>query len=260
MPKQGKTMLASEIDVDKIRYSDLKSLDNGGKIAYVNYGDDGMNSIYLQTPELTFPFDSQFYTEGKDSGKFACKVSLNMEGNEQVKQFTEKMMEIDSKLIADAQKNSMPWFKKKTMSEELIDEKFTPIVRHYKDPETGEKNGRFPPQMGFKVVQRNGNYQCKFFDESAKKINVDDSDGDGYQEVSNLLGKGSSVKLLLKCNGLWFSPQGFGCTWKAEQMKVKVPETLDEYAFRDDGDGFVDDSESDDGSGEEEEVVSDDEA
>jgi hypothetical protein len=81
----------------------------------------------------------------------------------------------------------------------------------------------------------------------------------GYQEVSNLLAKGSSVKLLLKCNGLWFSPQGFGCTWKAEQMKVKVPETLDEYAFRDDGDGFVDDSDSDDGSGEEEEVVTDDE-
>jgi len=258
--KQGKTMLANEIDVSKIRYSDLKSLENGGKISYVNYGDEGLNSIYLQTPELKFPFDSLFYTEGKDSGKFACKVSLNMEGSEQVKQFAEKMMEIDKKLISDAQKNSMPWFKKKTMSEEVIDEKYTPIVRHYKDPESGEMTGKFPAQMGFKVVQRNGKFQCKFFDESAKKINVDNSEGENYQEVSNLLTKGASVKLLLKCNGLWFSPSGFGCTWKAEQMKIKVPETLEEYAFRDDGDGFVEDSDSDGGSGEDEEVVSEDES
>ena len=56
------------------------------------------------------------------------------------------------------------------------------------------------------------------------------------------MAKGNTVKLLLKCNGLWFSTAGFGCTWKAEQIKIKVPEKLEDYAFRDD-DGFVDEPE-----------------
>ena len=254
----GKTMLAKEIDVTKINYSELKSLDNGAKVAYVNYGEGSIQSIYLQTPEVTFPFDNQFFTEGKDSGKFSCKVSLKTD-NPQVKEFVDKLIEMDVKIKEDAKKYSMPWFKKAKITDDVIEEKYTPIIRHYKDPDTGEKSDKYPPQMAFKVVQKNGVYQCKFFDESASKINVDNEDDENYQEVSNLLSKGSSVKLLLKCNGLWFSTVGFGCTWKAEQMKVKVPETLEEYAFRDEGDQFVEsDSDGSNGSGEEEEEVVDD--
>ena len=52
--------------------------------------------------------------------------------------------------------------------------------------------------------------------------------------------------LLLKCNGLWFSSAGFGATWKAEQIKLKIPESLEEYAFRDDDeDTFVDEKDED---------------
>ena len=112
---------------------------------------------------------------------------------------------------------------------------------------TGEFTGKFPAQMGFKVIQRNGNFDCKFYDDSRQRINVDDSDGEYYQEPSKLLGKGTTVRLLLKCNGLWFSSAGFGATWKAEQIKLKVPESLEEYAFRDDDDDtFVDERDDDD--------------
>ena len=46
---------------------------------------------------------------------------------------------------------------------------------------------------------------------------------------------------------MWFSTAGFGCTWKAVQVKVKVPEQLDDYAFRgDDEDTFIDDTDEDD--------------
>ena len=37
-------------------------MDNvGSKIAYVNYGKEGINSIFLETPEMTFPFDNTWY-------------------------------------------------------------------------------------------------------------------------------------------------------------------------------------------------------
>ena len=51
--------------------------------------------------------------------------------------------------------------------------------------------------------------------------------------MTDLLKKGSKVKLLLRCNGLWVANGKFGCTWRAEQMKVTRAATFDDYAFDD---------------------------
>ena len=241
------TMKAKEIDLNIVRYSDVKKMDSGSKIAYVNYGKEGINSIFLETPEMTFPFDNTWYPnpDGK-GGKYSCKVSLKTDENADMKEFVSKMSDFDAKIKADAKENCKSWFGKQSISDDVIDDKYVPIVRHYKDPNTGELTGKFPAQMGFKVIQRNGKYDCKFYDDNRQRINVDDSNDDNYQEPSKLLGKGTTVRLLLKCNGLWFSSAGFGCTWKAEQIKLKIPESLEEYAFRDDhDDSFVDEKDDD---------------
>ena len=53
------------------------------------------------------------------------------------------------------------------------------------------------------------------------------------------------LKVVLKCNGVWLANGKFGCTWRAEQVRVKVPEGgLNEFAIlsdSDDEDGGVDD-------------------
>ena len=247
-----------ELDVKLVRYSDLKKMSSGAKIAYVNYGKEGINSIFMETPEAVFPFDNTFYPDQDgQGGKFSCKMSLKSEDNPEMDEFVKAMSKLDEKIKSDAKKNCQAWFGKKSISDEVIDEKYTPIVRHYKDPESGEFTGKFPAQMGFKVVQKNNQYQCKFYDDKRKRLNVDNKDNEDFVEASSLLGKGNSVKLLLKCNGMWFSTAGFGCTWKAEQIKLKVPETLEEYAFRDDGDDvedtFIDEKDDDDDMEKEEE-------
>ena len=242
------TLKPNELDAELVRYSDLKKMTSGAKIAYVNYGKEGIDSIFMETPEATFPFDNTFYpdVDGK-GGKYSCKISLKGESKEML-EFISSMNKLDEKIKSDAKKNCQAWFGKKSISDEVIEEKYTPIVRYYKDPESGELTGKFPPQMGFKIVQRENVFQCKFYDDSRKRLNVDKKDEDDFVETTNLLSKGNSAKLLLKCNGMWFSTAGFGCTWKAEQVKVKVPEQLDDYAFREDDDTFVDDSD-DDGDG-----------
>ncbi len=232
----------SELNVDIVRYSDVKKMQSGAKIVYVNYG-EGINSILVETPECMFPFDNTFYPEGENGGKYSCKISLKMDGNPEMTEFVESMMKLDNKIKADAKKNSQVWLGKKNISDEVIDEKYTPIVRPYKDPNTGEFTGKYPAQMGFKIVQRNGQFQCKFYNEQRQRLNVDNEESEDFIDHSKLMAKGNTVKLLLKCNGLWFSTAGFGCTWKAEQIKIKVPEKLEDYAFRDDDDGFVDDDE-----------------
>ena len=106
-------MIASEIDVNQINYSEVRTLDNGGRISYINYG-DGIDSISLQTPQFTFPFDTKFYPDDKGGGKFSCVVSVKS-NNKDEKEFLDKLTEIDNKIIDDAKKNSQNWFKKKSI-------------------------------------------------------------------------------------------------------------------------------------------------
>jgi hypothetical protein len=48
--------------------------------------------------------------------------------------------------------------------------------------------------------------------------------------------KGAKVKMILKCNGLWIASGKFGCTWRAEQVKINSPIEFTGYAFDDDED------------------------
>ena len=224
----SKTITAKELDVSKLEYSDLRRLDSGIKVAYVNHN-GGM--INLQTPELSLTFDS---TDHDNNGKFSCMASMKgIESNEQLQEFSGKMKEIESKLLEDAEKNCVQWLGKKYSSEMILD-KFTRIMRPYKDPETGEFTGKYPDNMSFKVVKRDGKFVCKFYNEHRQRINVDNENEDEYVEIEKVLAKGTSFRAILKCTGLWVSNIGFGVSWQAAQMKVKLPDNLEEYAFRDD--------------------------
>ena len=48
--------------------------------------------------------------------------------------------------------------------------------------------------------------------------------------------KGTKLKMIIKCNGLWISNVGWGCTWRAEQIKIDVPVGFSGYAFDDSDD------------------------
>ena len=226
----SKTITAKELDVSKLEYSDLRRLDSGIKVAYVNHN-GGM--INLQTPELSLTFDS---TDHDNNGKYSCMASMKgIESNEQLQEFSGKMKEIESKLLEDAEKNCVQWLGKKYSSEMILD-KFTRIMRPYKDPETGEFTGKYPDNMSFKVVKRDGKFMCKFYDENRQRINVDNENEDEYVGIEKVLAKGTSFRAILKCTGLWVSNIGFGVSWQAAQMKVKLPDNLEEYAFRDEDD------------------------
>ena len=235
-------MSAKNVDINKITFSSLKKLPNGAKISYVNYGnieDDGIVSLQMVTPMVDFPFDAKFFAD-ENGGKWSCKVALKGD-SDAMNEFIKTMTQFDDKIKSEAIKNSQAWFGKKSLTEDVMLEKYTPIVRPYKEPETGEETGKYAPQLAFKVPFKNDKYECKFYDENKDLINITDKDGDDYKDIENILKKGISTKMILKCNGMWFSASGFGCTWKAVQMKVKVPVELDSYAFDDTDDDDDDD-------------------
>ena len=163
--------------------------------------------------------------------------------------------------------NSLAWFKKKSLTEEIAKELYTPMVKVSIDSETGEPNGKWAPTFAFKIVKRDGKVQCDCYDADKKEVPLE---GDDSVDLSTMFKKGTKVKMILKCNGLWIASGKFGCTWRAEQIRIDTPMGFDDYAFRDDDeadggveltrqsgsppsttDTYVSDSESESDSGEE---------
>ena len=107
------------------------------------------------------------------------------------------------------------------------------MVKVSLDSETGEPNGKWPPSFAFKIVKRDGKILCDCYDSDKKELVTD---GEGSIDLEQMFKKGTKVKTILKCNGLWISNVGWGCTWRAEQIKIDVPMGFSGYAFDDSDD------------------------
>ena len=223
---------AGKIDNTKITLSDPKTLENGGKMLFLNYG-GGINPLYVTTPEVEIPFDPSYFPDNENSGKYSVKFSMkNVDDNKSMRDFHTWALSMDDLLLKKASENTQAWFRKAKMSDETIKELYTPMVRVSVDPETGEPNGKYPDSFGFKVVKRDGRFKdFSIYDNKKVVFDVNKDTDDGI-DISKVLLKGSLIKAVLKCNGVWIANGKFGCTWRAEQIRVKVPEGgLEDFAI-----------------------------
>ena len=221
-------MKPSDIDLSKVSFSAPKSLDNGGKMIYLNYG-GGINPLYVKVPEGTLPFDPNYFPddgiddpEKSATGKYSLTMSVKNDENESMKAFHDVFVGLDEYIMAAAKENSQAWFKKPKISEETISELYTRQIKVSVDSETGEPNGMFPPKFSYKVVKRDGKFLPKEFMVYDKDKTIFDVNKttDTPVEFSNVVMKGASVKTVIKCNGIWIANGKFGCTWRAEQICV----------------------------------------
>ena len=226
-----KPILAKDFDASKVNFTYAKVMSSGAKLFFLEY--DG-GPLFIQSPEMSLAFDPQMFEDGPDA-KYSVKSSLNL-SNENCKEFFEKMTGFDERLKDLGKTNSVEWFKKKNISDDVIDSMFTQTVKEHMNQETGEPSGRYPPTFGFKVKKKDNKILCRCFDENRVEINLNDADGDNYLPIDKVLKKNTSVKGLFKCDFVWHSPGKFGCTWSAQQLKVKIPRGFDEFAFIEDED------------------------
>ena len=231
-----KPTLPKDFDVSKVQFNQMKTMPSGAKLVFMTYNG---GPIYLQSPEMTVTFDPQVFSDDDKNCKYNVKASVNM-SNEASKVFHDKMTEFDKMLRSAAIKNSVEWFKKKNVSDDVVDSMFNPTIKVSVDSETGEPNGRFPPTFGFKVKKRDGKIQCACFDGSGgsppPEFNFNDKEADDYKDFEKCFKKNTLVKGLFKCEFVWHSPGKFGCSWSAQQLRIKVPKGFDEFAFVDDSD------------------------
>jgi len=235
---------SKDLNTNEITYSDPKLLPNGGKSVYLNYN---RSPLILQTPVMGLPFGISKF-ENEYGVKYNLQLSFRgKEEDTELSEFSNKLTEIDEKLIADGAKNSLPWFKKKKTSLEVLKALYSTQIRYSRDKDTGELNPQYPPTFKVKLPENDGKLLCSVYDENREKV----------EDWEGIINKGAKVQAIIQCVGMWFAGGKYGCSWKALQLKVKPASSLQSYAFLSDSDESENESENEGSENEQELVVED---
>lgn len=232
--------LPKNIDASALRFGELKTLDNGSKLVYVSHKGE---RLFVQTPSLHLPYgvnDSDEYA--KKSGKPSTgprRFDLNlafrdMASNPKVREMHDKMQEVEKAIVDAAFNNRLSWFRNDFKGmRDFVEEKFTPIIKVDRDPETMQPRDKYPPTMKVKLP-----YDAATETFTFKAYDMDKNEVD-FKDIKDDL-KGGKAQVMIQMTGLWFAGGNFGCLWKVHKAKFERTGgvTMD---FVDDEDGEHDD-------------------
>lgn len=244
------TQLPKNIDVNKLRYSELRTLPSGAKTVYVNYGTE---KLTIQTPHLSLPYGLGEPYDAKEAAKNGTPIAdkdkkydltvsfRGIEDNAKVKCFHDKLKDLENKIIDDAFANRLAWFKDDfDGNKSFVSKLFTPIVKIDKDPNTGKPVGKYPPTFKAKLPYDNKTSSFMF---DAYTMENDELD---FQSIMKNL-KGAKTQLIVQLTGIWFAGGKYGCSWKVVSGKFQLHQNS-KVAFIEDSDNenvALDDEEDD---------------
>ena len=224
------------IEASKVTFSAPKVLDNGAKLVYMNY--DG-GRFTVQTPWMGMPWAMSSYTDDKYPKHSITLSFRGMDESPEMKRFHDNMMAVEKATIQAGVQNSVQWFKKKNLSEDVVSNLFNPIVRVSTDKNTGVPDGKYPSTLRLKVPQRDGVWEPKVYDTSGNVYHVNDSESGDVME--DILVKGAKIRCMMQCVGLWIASGNYMCQWKLTRAEVDVPESSGNHNFLPDSDAEDDD-------------------
>lgn len=219
------TIKGKNLDVNLVTPADKpRQLDNGSKFVWVGYKNQ---KLAVQTPRMSVAFNMKPNTMG-EYPKYSVELSFSgMESDESLQKFHDNIEALDQYMIDQGVKNSMAWFKQKKVSRDVIDAKYSPMIKTPTDKETGEVLTQYPQRLRLKVPYYDGKFGCEVFDKDGNKME------DPMEEI---LVRGTRVKAIIECVGLWISASSYMCQWKVVRMEADVQKVQRGFAFLPDTD------------------------
>lgn len=191
---------------------------NGGKFVPITGPDGVKKRITIQTPALSMPFGVSAYREKPEAEiqSYSIDVSFrNLETDAKLADFMTKMRGIDVKMLDASHEKCKEWFGGKQKSRDTLEDNYRKLIKDH--PEN-----KYPPVMKVKIPIQNGQPNCMFFDENRQPVGID------------YLTKGTTIKLILEVDRVWFVNNTFGVTWRAMQgMVVSRPSRMDKFCMLD---------------------------
>ena len=220
----------ADFSIQHIQSTSPKVNQNGGKNITVQYKLNEMGvGLIFQTP-LMLSFGINKWNDPKNpDAEPVCSVTLSFVGseqNEKLRDFHGVLQQLDHWAIEEAVKNGWEWFGRKNLSRETIESVYTPIIKVSLDKSTGAPNGK-PDHIKLKLKTNASGYMSAFYNKEKQLV--------PSAEVDGFFNKGSHVRALIQCTGIWISNGKFGLSWKMIQMVVEPRVNIgNKYAFEDD--------------------------
>ena len=218
---------SASFSTSKVSITQPKTLDSGGKMSYLNYGEG--KPLVMQTPSLPSPFGLSIFDKTSPP-KYS--VDLAMRGyqeNPKVKQFYDACAAIDAYMVEQGVKSSKAWFGKEK-SKDIIEDAYTPILKWSRDKEGNVKP--YPPNIKLQLKKARGSddFECKFYD-AKSKLDPHAKPLSGIP-LEEMLPKKVEATALIQCTGVWFAGGKFGLSWKALKICLdRVPTSLGDVGF-----------------------------
>lgn len=221
----------TNIDLSVFSYSAPKPNPAGGKVVNL-YNKHAKESLAISVPLMGAWGAQEVKTnDGSGTGKYTMTLqfSKGQYATPEADKFLEQMRLVEQKIKQDAMTYSKEWFGKEIKSMDVMDEKFTPMLKYPKISKgSEERDYSQPPQMTLKLPCWKEVWQTSVFDEDYNPLYVK---GKTEKEITplNFLTTTSKAPIqvicLIQCAGLWFvgSPAKVSVTWNLMQCIVKRP-------------------------------------
>ena len=98
---------------------------------------------------------------------------------------------------------------------DVVQAMFNPVIKVPTDKDTGEELTQYPKRMRLKIPFKDDKFECEVFDTEGNPID---------KPLDEVLVRGSKVKAIIQCVGLWISSGNYNCQWKLVRCQVDVPE------------------------------------
>ena len=223
----------TNIDLSVFSYSAPKPNPAGGKVVNL-YNKHFKESLTISAPLIGSWGAQEVKTlDGTGTGKYTMTIqfSKGQYTTPDADKFLEQMKLVEQKIKQDAMTYSKEWFGKEIKSMDVMDEKFTPMLKYPKKSKgSEERDYDQPPQLTVKLPCWKDVWQTSVFDEDCNPLYVKGKTEPGVTPLDFLRSTGKApiqVICLIQCAGLWFvgSPAKVSITWNLKQVIVRKPKT-----------------------------------
>jgi hypothetical protein len=223
----------TNIDLSVFSYSAPKPNLSGGKVVNL-YNKHFKESLTISAPLIgSWGAQEVKALDGQGTGKYTMTIqfSKGQYTTPDADKFLEQMKLVENKIKQDAMTYSKDWFGKEIKSMDVMDEKFTPMLKYPRKSKTSEERDyKEPPQLTVKLPCWKDVWQTSVFDEEYNPLYIKGKTDSGVTPLDFLRNTSKApiqVVCLIQCAGLWFvgSPAKVSITWNLKQVIVRKPKT-----------------------------------
>lgn len=179
-------------------------------------------SLHVQSPLMMTWGANEYENPNGKSYDISLQFPREEFTNKATQDLLHMLQQFEEKVKQDAQTYSRDWFGKPTMSREVIDALWSPMLKYPKNQATMEPDTTRPPTLKLKLPAWGGQFKFELFD-TQNNILIPNEDG---LTPTELIPKGSEIACIIQCGGIWFANGKFGVTWKLFQGVVKPTQSL----------------------------------